>query len=79
MARGDDIDSANADFFFNLGDNSESLGQNGDNPGYTAFGEVVVGYDILERLVDRPVVDQGGLKMLRDRIPVTILLESIMQ
>ena len=60
MARSSDIDSANTEYFFNLADNSIPLGQNGEDPGYTAFGQVVVGLDLLEKFASLPTVNQGG-------------------
>ena len=77
MARSDDIDSANTEYFFNLVDNSQLLGASGDNPGYTAFGEVVVGMSLLEQFSQAAVTDQSGLRMLVDPIPVTIMRESM--
>lgn len=52
MARGDDPDSASSDFYINLKDNSY-LDPDGreDNPhGYTVFGKVIRGMDIVEKI-----------------------------
>ena len=76
MARTSDIDSANSEYFFNLADNSENLGVKEDNPGYTAFGDVAVGYEILEKISQFPTYEEGGLKRLKEVVPVTIKLES---
>lgn len=80
MARTSNIDSANTEYFFNLADNSKSLGAKDDgNPGYTAFGEVAVGYELLEKMVQQPTISKGGLNMLVDVIPVEIVQESNFQ
>ena len=76
MARTSDIDSANTEYFFNLGNNAVDLGQIGDNPGYTAFGEVAVGYELLVKMSELPVITQGTLHFLKEKIPVTISLEG---
>jgi peptidyl-prolyl cis-trans isomerase A (cyclophilin A) len=45
---GDDPDSATCQWFFNLADNSANLDlQNG---GFTAFGEIIAGMDVMEAL-----------------------------
>jgi cyclophilin family peptidyl-prolyl cis-trans isomerase len=72
MARTPDIDSANTEFFFNLADNSASLGPSDDNPGYTAFGEVIVGMNVLETMAELPATNQGGIHLLERVIPMTI-------
>ena len=77
MARSDDPDSANTEYFFNLADNSQLLGQNGENPGYVAFGEVVVGMSLLEKFAEADVTNQSGLRMLVNPIPVTIMRETM--
>ena len=76
MARTDDIDSANSEYFFNLADNSEALGVKDGNPGYTAFGDVAIGYELLEKISQFPTVEEGGLRILKEVVPVTIKLES---
>ena len=76
MARTSDVDSANSEYFFNLVDNTEALGVKDDNPGYTAFGEVAIGYEILEKISQFSTVEEGGLRMLQEVVPVTIKLES---
>merc|ERR1712137_337325 len=77
MARSASIDSANTEYFFNLVDNTQLLGPSGDNPGYTAFGEVVVGMSLLEQFAEADVTDQSGLRMLVAPIPVTLMRESM--
>lgn len=49
MARMRDPDSAEAQFFVNLKDNRH-LDAAGDRPGYTVFGEVIEGMDVVDRI-----------------------------
>lgn len=51
MARYDDPHSATSQFYFNMTD-SPSLDPNAKNWGYTVFGEVVEGMDVLEKISD---------------------------
>ncbi|MFT6779399.1 MAG: peptidyl-prolyl cis-trans isomerase A (cyclophilin A) [Paraglaciecola sp.] len=50
MARQDDPHSATRQFFFNM-DNNDSLDP-GRNWGYTAFGSVVEGYEVLDKMIE---------------------------
>lgn len=50
MARQDDPHSANRQFFFNMSDN-DSLDP-GRKWGYTAFGSVVEGYEVLDKMAE---------------------------
>ncbi|MGC4005375.1 MAG: peptidylprolyl isomerase [Pirellulales bacterium] len=62
MARSpDSADSATSQFFFNLADNP-SLNHKGDAPeqyGYSVFGEIVAGREIVDRIAAMPVLAQG--------------------
>ena len=49
MARYDDPHSATSQFYFNLSDNP-SLDPNAKNWGYTVFGEIIEGMDILKKI-----------------------------
>ncbi|MEM1090434.1 MAG: peptidylprolyl isomerase [Pseudomonadota bacterium] len=53
MARHDDPHSATSQFFFNMNDN-DSLDPNRKNWGYTVFGEVIEGWDVVETLSQVP-------------------------
>jgi cyclophilin family peptidyl-prolyl cis-trans isomerase len=53
MARSEAPDSARAQFFINLGDNSRLDGRPG-HPGYTVFGEVVEGMEVVDRIAALP-------------------------
>ncbi len=50
MARRTDPDSATSQFFINLDDNSDSLDATGDQAGYTVFGEVIRGMDVVDAI-----------------------------
>ena len=52
MARMSDPNSATRQFYFNLNDNL-SLDAN-VQPGYTVFGTVVYGMEVLEKIADAP-------------------------
>lgn len=49
MARTSDPDSARAQFFINLKDN-RSLDADGATPGYTVFGQVIRGMDVVDKI-----------------------------
>lgn len=53
MARQQDPDSATAQFYINLQNNS-GLNANGSKPGYTVFGKVIAGMDVVEKIAKEP-------------------------
>ncbi|UHQ55088.1 MULTISPECIES: peptidylprolyl isomerase [Microbulbifer] len=53
MARTDDPDSATSQFFINYGDNTRLDGSE-DKPGYTVFGKVVSGMEVVDRIGEEP-------------------------
>lgn len=53
MARLNDPDSATAQFFINLVNNSHLDAQK-DKPGYTVFGKVVEGMEVVDKIVAEP-------------------------
>lgn len=57
MARLPDPDSARAQFFINLVDNSRLDG--GSQPGYTVFGKVIEGEDTIRKIAKVPTGDHG--------------------
>ncbi|MGL5453132.1 MAG: peptidylprolyl isomerase [Aeromonas sp.] len=70
MARTQDPDSATRQFYFNLSDNNQ-LNANG-GPGYTVFGKVVAGMDVLETLAK---VKTGYSPVLRaEDVPMSPLI-----
>jgi peptidyl-prolyl cis-trans isomerase A (cyclophilin A) len=66
MARTNDPDSASSQFFINVKDNA-FLDPNGSNPGYTVFGKVVSGMDVVNKI---KVVPTGRSGMHGD-VPTT--------
>ena len=73
MARLRDPDSADAQFFINLGDNPH-LDADGDRPGYTVFGRVIEGMELAERISLVPTGVRGGM---RDVPLEPVVIESI--
>lgn len=53
MARQSDPDSATAQFYINL-KNNDGLNANGTKPGYTVFGKVVAGMEVIEKIAEEP-------------------------
>lgn len=53
MARTDDPDSASAQFFINVKDN-ETLDKKRKKAGYTVFGKVIDGYDVVKKIEKEP-------------------------
>jgi peptidyl-prolyl cis-trans isomerase A (cyclophilin A) len=70
MARSGAPDSARAQFFINLQDNSRLDGRPG-RPGYTVFGEVVEGMEVVDRIAALPSQARGRFNKLTTPI-VTI-------
>lgn len=58
MARTQHPDSATSQFFINLQDN-DFLNATPENPGYCAFGKVVRGMDVLDKMVEVPTGHMG--------------------
>jgi peptidyl-prolyl cis-trans isomerase A (cyclophilin A) len=52
MARTNDPDSATAQFFINVKDNSPSLDPNARSAGYAVFGKVIEGMDVVDKIKD---------------------------
>jgi peptidyl-prolyl cis-trans isomerase A (cyclophilin A) len=66
MARTSDPNSASAQFFINVADNA-FLDPRGNNPGYTVFGRVVSGMDVVNKIKS---VQTGNAGMYGD-VPLT--------
>ena len=71
MARHADPDSARTQFFINLRDNG-NLDPAGDKPGYTVFGRVTTGMEVVDAIGDVRVQSLGNFTHL-PVIPVRIL------
>lgn len=72
MARQRNPDSADAQFFVNVQDNSH-LDADGQRPGYTVFGQVVAGMDIVDRI---SLVRTGVRAGMRDVPLQPVVIES---
>lgn len=76
MARTPLIDSATSQFFINLADNSflDHRDETFNGFGYCAFGKVIEGMDVVDKIGAVPVASVGG----RDNVPITpVLIKSI--
>jgi peptidyl-prolyl cis-trans isomerase A (cyclophilin A) len=74
MARTSDPNSATSQFFINVSDNTRTLDPPGPNaPGYTVFGRVVSGMDVVNKIKG---VQTGSSGMYND-VPLTpVVIES---
>ena len=73
MARTSDPDSAGAQFYINMGNNT-SLDDSPDRPGYTVFGAVTEGMEVAEQI---ELVDTGTVAG-RPNVPIEpIVIETI--
>ena len=69
------VDSATAQFFFNLVDNPRLDHAGGDSPytaGYTVFGRVLQGLDVVDRIAAVPTSAQGPFPAWVPQVPVVI-------
>ena len=71
MARLSKPDSADTQFFINLRDNNH-LDSSGDNPGYTVFGKVIDGFEVIEEIELQDTESREGFFGLPVS-PVTII------
>jgi cyclophilin family peptidyl-prolyl cis-trans isomerase len=73
MARLDDPDSATAQFFINVANNAR-LDRTPDKPGYTVFGKVIAGIEVVDAIRRVDVVDRDG----HENVPVKdIIIRSV--
>jgi peptidyl-prolyl cis-trans isomerase A (cyclophilin A) len=73
MARTSDPNSASAQFFINLKNNSFLDYPGSDGHGYTVFGKVVNGMDVVNKIAATPTGSQG---MHQDVPRTPVLIES---
>lgn len=73
MARLNDPDSADTQFFINVKDNGH-LDPRGGAPGYTVFGQVVEGWDTIERIELVDTNRQAGMAGVPEQ---PVVIESI--
>jgi peptidyl-prolyl cis-trans isomerase A (cyclophilin A) len=67
MARTAAANSATSQFYFNVIDNSAAFDISATNTGYTVFGTIVSGLNVMDQISAVPVSTQGGLS----NVPVT--------
>ncbi|MEC5162677.1 peptidyl-prolyl cis-trans isomerase A (cyclophilin A) [Janthinobacterium sp. CG_23.3] len=73
MARTGDPHSATSQFFINVSDNTPLDYPGRDGFGYTVFGKVISGMDVVDKIKAVPVADSGPFQ----NVPVTpIVIES---
>ncbi|HEV7478570.1 MAG TPA: peptidylprolyl isomerase [Burkholderiales bacterium] len=79
MARTSDPDSATAQFFINVGDNAFlNWGDSkGDGVGYTVFGKVVSGMDVVTKIAKTPTGSGGPFQRDVPRTAVVIEQASV--
>lgn len=74
MARQADPDSANSQFYFNVQDNPGFDYLSDSQPGYTVFGRVTVGLDVVDAIAAVPVGSRvamvNGLAQILTNVPV---------
>ena len=71
MARTNDPNSATAQFFINVKDNS-FLDPNAQQPGYTVFGKVVGGMDVVQKIKVAPTGSGGPFPSDVPKTPILI-------
>jgi peptidyl-prolyl cis-trans isomerase A (cyclophilin A) len=76
MARLDDPDSADTQFFINVNDNSHLNAKPGI-PGYTVFGEVISGWDVVETIELSEVGTRDGMQGVPTTSMVILKAERI--
>ncbi len=70
MARTNDLDSATAQFFINVVDNSRSL----DKPRYCVFGKVIEGMAVVDKIKDVAT----GRRGIHENVPVQdVVIQSV--
>ena len=78
MARTSDPHSATAQFFINVKDNA-FLDPSGNNPGYTVFGRVVSGMDVIDRIKTMPTGAGGPFASDVPATPVVIQSATLLK
>jgi peptidyl-prolyl cis-trans isomerase A (cyclophilin A) len=78
MARTNDPNSATAQFFINVKDNA-FLDPSPQSPGYTVFGKVVSGMDVVEKIKSMPTGPGGPFPSDVPRTPVVITSATLVK
>jgi len=76
LAHGDDPNSASADFFIDVAD-LPSLDKSDNSVGYAVFGQVADGMDVVDKINQVPVGDNGPMKGQAPVDPILIKKVSI--
>jgi len=76
MARTSDPNSATAQFFINVKDNASLNAPNPDGYGYTVFGKVVQGQDVVDKIKVVPTGNKGAYQNV-PKEPITILTATL--
>jgi cyclophilin family peptidyl-prolyl cis-trans isomerase len=76
LAHGDDPDSATADFFIDVGDDT-ALDKSDSSAGYAVFGQVSDGMDVVDKINQVAVGDDGPMKGQAPVDPILITKISI--
>lgn len=76
MARTSNPNSATSQFFINTVNNPSLNAPNPDGYGYTVFGKVVAGMDVVDKIRAVPVGDQGMHQNV-PKTPITILKATL--
>ena len=76
MARTSDPNSATAQFFVNVRDNFALDAPNPDGHGYTVFGKVVSGMDVVDKIRNTRTGNKGGMQDVPLE-PITILSATV--
>ena len=76
MARTSNPNSATSQFFINLVDNAPLNAPSPDGYGYTVFGKVVAGMDVVDKIKSVPVGNQGMHQNV-PTTPITILKATL--
>ena len=78
LAHGDAPDSGNADFFINLGDNTQldhKPDDAGNTTGYAVFGQVTSGMDVVDAIGKVPTGDDGPMEGQAPVTPILIIVK----
>jgi peptidyl-prolyl cis-trans isomerase A (cyclophilin A) len=81
LAHGDDPNSASADFFINTADNTaldHKKDDTGNTTGFTVFGQVTSGMDVVDAISNVPVGDHGPMPGQAPVDPILIKKVTVM-
>jgi len=78
MARSGDPNSATAQFFINVKDNESLNAPNPDGYGYTVFGTVVQGQEVVDKIKAVPTGNRGPYQNV-PKDPITILSATLVE